>query len=896
MLFLKPLRCFLLFMFVALAFLSSQTAHAEVPTPASVLGHTPGDDFYLADYEDTIRYFHALAAASSDRMKMFTVGKSTEGKDIEVAVISSPANLAKLDDAKKIAGRLARAEDLNDDQAKELARTSKVIVHIDGGLHSDEVAGTQHTMILAYNLLSAKNDAQIDAILDNVILVLWPTLNPDGQDMVVHWYRQNLGSKYEVSPLPMLYQEYVGHDNNRDGFMMNMKEEQVVAKAELEYSPVIFYCQHQTAPFPARIWIPPFSDPISSNISPYVRSWLNVVGTNMSAYLDAHNMPGAISESRFDNWYAGFTDWAGVFRNEISFFTETALYRYATPRFYTADEFPRNNQDLRALTMYTTPWEGGWWHLKDAVDYMVAGSMSVLDLAAKNRETLLYNRYQAARDNIQHFRKEPPFAYVISDKQADTPEAGSLAQKMIDNGLEVYATKDGFRANGVSYPAGSWVIPMDQPYSAMAKELFERQHYPDALENGTSKAIDLPYDVTGWTLSLQMGVDVDAVTDPLAADQRALLTKVDAVQLPDATVEGAGAVFALSHKVNAAFELVNAALAQGGTVSLAEEPVKTAEGMENGAFLVGGLSRAIVDGLTKKYAVSATAVSAPAHTLAIKKARIGLYRPWAPSIDEGWTRWILENYGFEPKSLYNADIRSANLKNRYDVIVLPDMSTRQLMQGFGVGIVPGQYAGGVGEDGIDHLREFVRAGGTLIALNRTASSLIPLMSLPVENVIEGAKSDKFFCSGALLRVETEHADLPANFGVSDSPVVMFQAGPAFQTLPGFHGAVLARYPKQTNPLESGLLLHPEAIEGKIAALELAYGRGRILLYGFKPQFRGESHATYKYLFNELYLFEHPPLPTEPAPAAKAPAEASVAAAKPAAGAKPAEPDDDDIEE
>ena len=896
MLFLKPLRCFLLFMFVALAFLSSQTAHAEVPTPASVLGHTPGDDFYLADYEDTIRYFHALAAASSDRMKMFTVGKSTEGKDIEVAVISSPANLAKLDDAKKIAGRLARAEDLNDDQAKELARTSKVIVHIDGGLHSDEVAGTQHTMILAYNLLSAKNDAQIDAILDNVILVLWPTLNPDGQDMVVHWYRQNLGSKYEVSPLPMLYQEYVGHDNNRDGFMMNMKEEQVVAKAELEYSPVIFYCQHQTAPFPARIWIPPFSDPISSNISPYVRSWLNVVGTNMSAYLDAHNMPGAISESRFDNWYAGFTDWAGVFRNEISFFTETALYRYATPRFYTADEFPRNNQDLRALTMYTTPWEGGWWHLKDAVDYMVAGSMSVLDLAAKNRETLLYNRYQAARDNIQHFRKEPPFAYVISDKQADTPEAGLLAQKMIDNGLDVYATKDGFKANGVSYPAGSWVIPMDQPYSAMAKELFERQHYPDALENGTSKAIDLPYDVTGWTLSLQMGVDVDAVTDPLAADQRALLTKVDAVRLPDATIDGAGTVFAVSHKVNAAFELVNAALAQGGTVSLAEEPVKTAEGVENGAFLLGGLSRAAVDGLTKKYAVSAAAVSAPAHTLAIKKARIGLYRPWAPSIDEGWTRWILENYGFEPKSLYNADIRSANLKNRYDVIVLPDMSSRQLMQGFGVGIVPGQYVGGVGEDGIDHLREFVRAGGTLIALNRTASSLIPLMSLPVENVIEGAKSDKFFCSGALLRVETEHADLPANFGVSDSPVVMFQAGPAFQTLPGFHGAVLARYPKQTNPLESGLLLHPEAIEGKIAALELAYGRGRILLYGFKPQFRGESHATYKYLFNELYSFEHPPLPTEPAPAAKAPAEASVAAAKPAAGAKPPEPDDDDIEE
>jgi hypothetical protein len=883
----KLVQCSRLLCFVAFACL---LGHAQAPTPISVLGHNPGDDFYLADYSDTIKYFHALAS-SSDRIKMFTVGKSTEGKDIEVAVISSPENLAKLDEYKKIAGRLARAEDLNDDQARELARTSKVIVHIDGGLHSDEVAGTQHTMVLAYKLVSSKGDPEVDHILDQVILVLWPTLNPDGQDMVVHWYRQNLGSKYEVSPLPYLYQDYVGHDNNRDGYMMNMKEEQVVTRAELEYSPVIFYCQHQTAPFPARIWIPPFSDPISSNISPYVRSWLNVVGTNMSAYLDAHNMPGSISESRFDNWYAGFTDWAGVFRNEISFFTETALYRYATPRFYTADEFPKNDQDLRALTMYTTPWEGGWWHLKDAVDYMVGGSMSVLDLAAKNRETLLFNRYQAARDNIEHFRKEPPFAYVISDKQTDTPEAGLLAQKMIDNGIDVYASKSGFKANGISYPAGSWVIPMDQPYSAMAKELFERQKYPDALENGTSKAVDLPYDVTGWTLPLQMGVDVDMVSDPLTADQRAELTKIDAVALPDASVDGAGAVFAVSHKVNASFELVNAALQQGGTVSLAQDAVKTAQGTETGAFLIGGLSKATLDGLTKKYAVSAVGVSAPGHTLALKKARVGLYRPWAPSIDEGWTRWILENYGFDPKSIYNADMRSANLESRYDVIVLPDMSSRQLVQGYGPGIVPGQYAGGVGEDGLEHLREFVRDGGTLIALNRTAGALIPLMSLPVQNVIEGVKSDKFFCSGALLRVETEHADMPVNFGVSESPVVMFQAGPAFQPLPGFHGAVLAKYPKQTNPLESGLLLHPEAIEGKAAAVELAYGRGRILLFGFKPQFRGQSHATYKYLFNELYLFDHPALPAEtPAAAPKA----ETATAKPAP--KPTEDEEDDWDE
>jgi hypothetical protein len=860
-------RCSLLLACVALAptFLAG-SAQAQVPTPVSVLGHNPGDDFYLADYEDTIKYFHALAAAS-DKIKMFTVGKSTEGRDIEVAVISSAQNLAKLDDYKQIAGRLAHATDLNDDQAKELARTSKVIVHIDGGLHSSEVAGTQHTIALAYKLLSTQGDPEIDAILDNVILVLWPTLNPDGQDMVVHWYRKNLGTQYEVSPLPYLYQDYVGHDNNRDGYMLNMKEEQVVTKTQLEYSPVIFYCQHQTAPFPARIWIPPFSDPISSNISPYVRSWLNLIGTNMTAYLNAHHMPGAISESRFDNWYAGFTDWAHVFRNEISFFTETALYDYATPHFYTVNDFPKNYQDLRALSMYSTPWQGGWWRLKDAVDYMIGGSMSVLDLAVKNRETLLYNRYQAARDNIEHYRKEPPFAYVISARQTDLPEAGQLAQLMIENGLDVYASQAGFTANGIDYPAGSWVIPMDQPFSALAKELFERQRYPDALENGASKAIDLPYDVTGWTLPLQMGVNVDAVSDPLTPDQRAKLTKIDTVKLPAASVEGTGAVFAVSHKANASFELVNDALKQGATVSLAEDPVKTANGTEAGAFLIGGLSRSAIESLAGKYAVPTVGIGAPQHTLAIKKARVGLYRPWDPSIDEGWTRWILENYGFEPKSIYNADIRSANLRSRYDAIILPDMYGRQLMEGYKIGLVPGQYAGGVGEDGLDNLREFVREGGTLIAFNRTASTIIPLLSLPVQNVIEGAKSDKFFCSGALVRVETDHPELPVNFGLPDSPVVMFQSGPAFQPLPGFHGAVLAHYPKETDPLESGLLLHPEAIEGKDAALELAYGQGRILLFGFKPQFRAQSHATYKYFFNELYVFEHPPLPTEPAASA-----------------------------
>ena len=517
--------------------------------------------------------------------------------------------------------------------------------------------------------------------------------------------------------------------------------------------------------------------------------------------------------------------------------------------------------------MYSTPWVSGWWHLKDAVDYMVGGSMSVLDLSAKNRETLLYNRYQAARDNIH--RTEPPFAYVISDRQADVPEAGLLAQKMIDNGLDVYQTKPGFKANGIEYPAGSWVIPMDQPFSPMAKELMERQVYPIAATGETAVGAHLPYDITGWTLPLQMGVSADTVLDPMDQSQRSLMTKIDHVKLPESQVAGNGSLYVVSHKPNAAFQLVNAALAQGGSVALAQDPVKTAEGMEKGAFVISGVGHSTMTELASKFSVGAVVTpSAPTHEIPIKKARIGLYRPWNASIDEGWTRWILENYNYDAKSLYNADIRSAGLRSRYDIIIIPDMNSNQLMNGFRVGSVPGQYAGGIEQDGLNNLREFVQLGGTLIAFNQSASSLIPLLSLPVRNVLQGLGNDKFYCAGSLLRVEMQHPDVPINFGVPMSPVVMFERGPAFEMLPGFKGIVLARYAKETDPLESGMVMHSEILHDKIAALQLSYGRGRILLYGFKPQQRGQAHGTYRYLFNALYLYEDPPLQSDaPTPAA-----------------------------
>ena len=767
-------------------------AQQQLPTPESVLGHKPGDDYYLASYDEALDYMKKLDAAS-DRLTLVKVGATTQGREWYVALISSPSNLAQIDRYKSIASQLARVKGLDDTKAHALAREGKVIVHIDGGLHATEVAHAQHTIQLAYNLVAGASDPTISKILDDVILVLWFSINPDGQNMVVNWYRGNLKTPYEVAPVPFLYQEYIGHDNNRDGYMNNMVESKTITRAMLEYYPQVFYNHHQTAPFPARIWIPPFAEPISSNVHPLMWRWTNLFGTSMAAYLDEHDMPGAMHRGRFDDWYPGFVDHVNSFRNTVSFLTETALYRYATPKFYTIDEFPKDKQDLRTEVMYASPWRGGWWHLNDAVKYMLGASMSVLDTAAKYKEELLYNRYQAGRDIINRYSKEPPYAYVITsdNTQADVPEAALLVEKLMLNGIEVHEATAPIRLNGMEYKAGTWVILMDQPFSALVKDLFEIQRYPELP--------DAPYDVTGWTLPLQMGVDTAAVLEPIAS--RSSLKLLDSAPKP---------TVAVTRKQNTSFRTINEALATNKTSTLLPVPAK-----------------------------------AP---------RIGLYRPWTASIDEGWTRWILEDYKFPFTSLYNADVKAGHLKEHFDVIVLADISAKTLMDGFQAGTIPGQYAGGVGADGAEALKTFVREGGTLVAMNASTDFAIAQLNLPVTNVLAGLKSTEFNCPGALLKVELSDPSHPLLTGLPKEPAVMFEQGPAFDVKPAFKGKILASYPADANPLISGYLLHPEKLQGKAAALDVSLGAGHVVLIGFRPQWRGQSHGTYKFLFNALYYF------------------------------------------
>ncbi|MGH9484149.1 MAG: M14 family zinc carboxypeptidase, partial [Terriglobales bacterium] len=817
---------------------------ASVPTPKSVLGYNAGADFKLASYTDAMRYFRKLAAASS-RIRIFDAGKSSRGLEMYLTVISSPQNLAQLNHYLAVNRKLTWARGLTPAQARQLAAEGKVVVHIDGGMHSTEVAGGQSMIALAYKLCSAKmTDPEIAAILNNVIFVMWPTLNPDGQNEVVAWYDKNLGTTYEVAPIPFLFQKYVGHDNNRDGYMNNMIESAAITKQELKWNPEIWYTQHQTAPFPARIFIPPFVDPISPNINSISMRWLNQIGIAMGAYLDEHGMPGAIHRVGFENWYAGYQDFTGIFRNEISFFTETALFGYATPHFYTVRDFPPAYRNLQPQIFYNSPWRGGWWRLGDAVHYMVGASMSVLDTAAKYHTQLLYNKYQTGLQAIEKFTKNPPYAYVIPFNQPRLAEAARLAKVIAVNGVEVHQVRTTFAANGKTYPAGSWVILMNQPFSELVKELLGTQDYPDQTANGTPVR---PYDVAGWTLGEQMDVDVDAVRQPVVQDQLANLTLLSAITTPDGKISGSGDVFLLPPDTNQHFHAMNLALDAGAHVSIVQDGSKE---VPAGSAALSGLSRAQMQNILDQAQTSAQAVaSVPGGAFATRKPRVGLYRPWQPSIDMGWTRWILQNYDFPPVLLRNADVQASGLKARLDAIILPDQRARGIMDGFGPGVSPGQYQGGLGKTGAASLRDFVGQGGTLICLNQSSLFCIQQFGLPVTNALTHVSRNKFYSTGSLIWLHIEQPEIAGTWGMPVQQAGMFDNGLAFATEKGFRGHILAVYPNRLDPLASGFLQGPEYLEGKAAALEVGYGKGRIYLFGFKPQWRAQSHGTYPMLFN-----------------------------------------------
>ncbi|CAN5596246.1 M14 family metallopeptidase [soil metagenome] len=843
---------------------AARAQSGAIPKPESVLGFTVGADLKLANYDESMRYFRELAK-SSNRIQLIDVGKTSTGHEWTLAVISSPENLARLDHYRGIAQRLAHPEGLTDAEAHALAREGKAFVDISGGLHASEIAGSQHTIQLAYDLLSNPTDAKIKAILDNTVLLLWPSINPDGQNIVANWYKENVGTPYEVAPLHELYQKYIGHDNNRDAYMLNVVESRVVARTWREWEPQIIYVQHQTAPFPTRIWLPPFAEPIAPRVPALMSREVNTIGMTIAQALESNGQVGATHMGTgFDAWYPGYIDYMPMLQNIASFWTETALYRYATPHFYTIDEFPKDMRDLRPQSLYPSPWPGGWWRIKDAIDYMETGSLAVLDYATKYREELLYNRYQAGRNAILRYRKDPPYAYVIPRNQRDPVAAAEMLRRLAFNGVRINELKNDATIDGASYPRGTWVIPMDQEYAELVRQLFEAQDYPDLRESPDGPP-EQPYDASGWTLPYQMDVRVVEVRSPLPEQTRSAMklvvgktvdvrTSADAPFATDSIaagitplpgqISGSGDQLALDPAQNNSFRLINRALASGGAVRFTE-----GAGGRSGRYLVSGIGDAKLNDWVTELSLRAERTTAPSVAAAVRP-RIAVYKPFTASMDEGWTEWLLDEYGFKYTAITNTDVRSGGLGQRFDVILIASDRARSIAEGFAKGTVPPRYDGGLGDEGARALDEFVRAGGTLVCLNQSASYAIGALHLPVRNVVDTLSRKNYFSSGSILEVTTDPSH-PVMAGMPERAKVFVDGSPVFATLDGFEGTALAKYAKEGSPKVSGYLLGEKYIQGYAAALDVKHERGHVVLIGFRPQWRGQPFGTFRVVFNSV---------------------------------------------
>ncbi len=870
-----------------------------LPTPESVFGFKPGADNRLATYDQTIAYLRKLEAASPS-IRLVEAGKTTLGRTMYFALISDPKNLARLDRNREIARRLAHPQGLTDSEARALAREGRVFVHLDGGCHATEVAGAQMAPQLAYDLLSRASDPLTRTILENDIVMLWPTMNPDGQQMVGEWLAKNAGTPFEQSGLPRLYQEFVGHDNNRDAYMLNMIESRVMEYFWRQWEPQIIYVFHQSAPFPTRIWLPPFSEPVGLHAPFLVSREVNMIGMAIAQGLEERGQAGATHMgTSFDAWYPGYVDYAPVFKNVPAFWTETAG-NMAAPREYTMADFPESYRDLRPQSLYSSPWAPGWWRLADAVGYDETAALATLEYAAKYRESVLYNRYQAGRDQIASGKTTAPYAYVIPQGQRDPVAPVEMLRRLAFGGVRVSQLTAPLTVGGSTYPAGSWIVPTDQEFAAMAREVLDVQKYPDLRQFPGGPPLR-PYDAAGWTLPLQMGVEVAAVTTPLTDEMRAALKPLGpapvvrvspspyasspadpapfdsvpgvgfdasplaaAIVPPKGSLTGSGPALAVNPAQNNAFRAINRAWKAGASVQLVAS--KAAAGSR---YVISGLSDAAQQELVQSLSLVAERTTAGAGAV-LKKPRIGLYQPWSGSMDEGWTRWILIQYGFDFISLHPEDFHQP-LRDKVDVVILADDARIPVEAAPGGGrgegggaVVSGRGQGGRGggaaratrpeyaytltQADIQAFETFVRGGGTVVCFSSACRFAIQQFKLPVKNVVEGLKPEEFFLRGSIVSVSTDPSQ-PVMAGMAENSPVFVDGSPVFEPQVGFSGTILAKYRDSGSPLLSGYLIGEKYLQGKAAALDVELGQGHVVLLGFRPQWRGQSFGTFRVVFN-----------------------------------------------
>lgn len=746
-------------------------AHAaDIASPSQHLKMAIGADRTLADYRQMTSYFRMLDGASP-RVEVQNLGKTVLGEEMIMVVISSEENLRNQAKIREAAKQLADPRGLSDADLERLAREGKAVVLVTCNIHSTEIAASQMAMEWAHALATAE-DAETKKRLNDVVLLLVPSLNPDGQIMITDYYRKYAGTKYEGGRLPWLYHHYVGHDNNRDWYMLTQPETRALSRAVYhEWNPQLFIDEHQMGSEGPRMFIPPFADPLDPDVHPLIWREVNLVGANMALRLEQAGKSGLIYGYSFDAYWIGGTRNTGWWKNITGLLLETASARIASPVYIEPNELRGGTKglvDYKATINHPNPWKGGWWRMRDIMDYERIASDALLELASRYREDLLRNVATRARAAVA--LAKPGEAYRIPREQRDWPTAQHLAWLMAEHNVEVRQAAN-----------GDYWIPLAQPYAKFISEMMEPQRYPEVrLQPG--RDVLRPYDVASWTLPLQMGVRVERAVMPAAT------TRVTDIKPATKDV-----------------------IARGEKLS--------------------------------------------------RKPKVATYKPWQPSMDEGWTRWLLDTYSVKPTALSAEDIQKG--VTGYDALILADIHKELLATGRrssdgGMRYeeeMPPEYRAALGASGAESLRKFVEGGGTLIAFGDSCDYVIDQFNIPVRNALSSLKPEEYANPGSLVRIRLR-PDHPVTQGMPSETAAFLDSAMAFDTTApasDMQRWVLASYPEDDEDiLLSGWIHGADRLTRKAAAVALTYGKGKIVLFGFRPQHRGQTHATFPLVFNALW--------------------------------------------
>ncbi|HTW66816.1 MAG TPA: M14 metallopeptidase family protein [Bryobacteraceae bacterium] len=803
------------FLLVSLSAAAQVPAH--IPTPESHFGHRMGVDRELLDWDKVVSYFQALAQ-SSNEIRVQELGKTAEGRPFIAATISAPQTLRDLDHYREIQAKLADPRRTTPEESAKLIAEGKTVVLITCSIHATEVASTHSVIQFVYNLLT-QDTPKFRAILDNVIILLVPSQNPDGLDIVTRWYRKTLDTPFEGSAPPELYQKYVGHDNNRDWYVFSQPETRLTVSLQNTWHPQIVYDVHQQGAYASRMFVPPWLDPIDPNVDAILAQEGNYLGMSIAADLTGAGKRGVVTNALYDFWAPARQYMA--YHGGIRILSEAASAALASPLTVTPDQIQSSglgyNPRERSWN-YLQPWRGGTWRIGDIVDYQLIAFESLLYQAAIRRSDLLRNFYEVGRHAVA---RTSPYAFVIPREQMDPSAARKMLELLSFGDVEVERANDAFEAGGTRYAEGSYVVRMQQPYSSYAKTLLERQHYPD-LRSYPGGPPQRPYDVTAQTLPLLMGVATDTIAAPFRVTSR--LVKSFQFDLSSPRVEGD-----LPASDVDSWREANKAWSSGASIW---------RDIATGDFFA-----------RQPKAGQAVELTRP---------RIALYKSYVPAIDEGWTRWLLENFGFAYRNILNPEIEAGNLRQRFDVIVFPDQPATQIANGFAAGTMPQEYTGGLGKQAAANLREFAEQGGTLIFLNHAANYAVEHLHLDIKNVLEGVSSRDFYSPGSLLNATLDPRSRLA-YGLPEHIAIWSEDSPAWEIPPGSKGRVIVRYPSD-HVLASGWLLGERYIENRAALVELPLGQGRAVLFGMRPQYRAQSYQAFKLFFNSLVLSSARPVP------------------------------------